>query len=224
MLPTSSRARELGANGDRGPEKLLIGFKKRTDKYGGTFENRIRFLLEIIEAVRTVIPETMPLLVRISATEWMEWDHAPSWRLEDSIKLAKLLPALGVDLLDVSSGGNSSAQKINIHQYYQIDLADKIREALRAEGQTMKIGAVGMVTTAEVAKSVVEAETRTNEASDKNGTVEIQTEHGKAKADLVLVARQLLREPGFVLRTAHQLGVNVKWPNQYERGVWPKAA
>ncbi len=164
----------------------------------------------------------MPLLVRISATEWMEWAGEPSWTLEESIKLAKLLPALGVDLLDVSSGGNTYAQKIVVHPYFQVDLAQKIREALEADGLSIKIGAVGLITNAEMAKSIVQAD-GTLAGGAANGTVEVETEVGKAKADLVLLARQFLREPEFVLRTAHELGVSVKWPNQYGRGSFPKA-
>ena len=76
----------------------------------------------MIQAVRAVIPETMPLLVRISATEWMEWTGEESWGVPQSIQLAKLLPDLGVDLLDVSSGGNNAQQKIVIHPYYQVDI------------------------------------------------------------------------------------------------------
>ena len=163
----------------------------------------------------------MPLLVRISATEWMEWAGEPSWTLDESIKLAKLLPALGVDLLDVSSGGNTHAQKIVVHPYFQVDLAQKIREALEADGQFLKIGAVGLITNAEMAKSIVQAD-GTLAGGAANGTVEVETEVGKAKAEMVLLARQFLREPEFVLRTAHELGVSVKWPNQYERGGWPK--
>ena len=190
--------------------------QKRTDKYGGSFENRTRLLVDIIQAIRAVMPETMPLLVRISATEWMEWSGQESWDVPQSVRLAKLLPALGVDLLDVSSGGNNAEQKIELHTYYQIDIAGHIRQAL-GTSSPMKIGAVGMVTTAEIARDVVE------EAEIDDGTVEMveSTTKQKTKADLVLAARQFLREPEFVLRVAHQLGVDVKWPVQYSRAQWP---
>jgi len=98
----------------------MMGQKKRTDKYGGSFENRTRLLLEVVQAVRAVIPESMPLFVRISSTEWMEWAGDESWDVPQSIRLAKLLPDLGVDLLDVSSGGNNSQQKIKISPDYQV--------------------------------------------------------------------------------------------------------
>ncbi|KAI0109662.1 hypothetical protein GGR51DRAFT_558355 [Nemania sp. FL0031] len=180
---------------------------KRTDAYGGDFEGRTRLLFETIAAVREVIPQSMPLLLRISASEWMEYTGEPSWTLEDSIRLAKLLPAAGVDLLDVSSGGNNEAQKIHIHPYYQADLAGAIREALKQEGIELLIGAVGMVSSAEMARDLVQ---------EGEGRV--------PKADVVLAARQFLREPEFVLRSAHQLGVEIKWPNQYHRAGWAKNA
>ncbi|KAK0657395.1 hypothetical protein B0T16DRAFT_425632 [Cercophora newfieldiana] len=196
-----------GAHGYLISEFLSPVSNKRTDEYGGSFENRIRLLTEVVTAVREVIPETMPLLVRVSATEWMEHTGLPFWDVGQTIQLARLLPDLGVDLLDVSSGGNHPDQQIKMHSHYQIDIAAKVREALRAEGKSLLIGAVGMVTTADLAREVVQEE-----------GVEVQLGVGlKAKADLVLVGRQFLREPEFVLRTAHELGVKVKWPVQYAR-------
>jgi len=187
----------------------------RTDKYGGSFENRARFLVETIQAVRAVIPAGMPLFVRISATEWMEHGTEPSWDLEQSIRLAKLLPDLGVDFLDVSSGGNNSEQKIEIHKYYQVSLAGQIREALRAEGKSLLIGAVGLISEAEMARGIVE-ENGVGDSLKK--TVEIEEEHGqKTQADAVLVAREFLRDPHFVLNVAKELGVAIQWPNQYHR-------
>jgi len=199
-----------------GSEREIDNPQRRTDAYGGSFENRTRFLIEVINAVRAVIPIDMPLLVRISATEWMEHTGQESWDISQSLRLAQLLPDLGVDLLDVSSGGNNNEQKIALHPYYQVDIAGRIRDALRAEGKSMLIGAVGLITTAEMAKSVVQEDgTLTGEKSE---TVEVDAGNGqKAKADLVLAARQFLREPEFVLRTAYALGVKVKWPVQYGR-------
>jgi len=103
---------------------------RRTDSYGGSFENRIRMLLEVIKAIRDNIPKGMPLCVRISATEWMDGIEGGSWDLEQSIELAKRLPELGVDLLDVSSGGNCKDQKIEMHNDFQLGIAGKIRKAL----------------------------------------------------------------------------------------------
>ncbi|KAH6689165.1 NADH:flavin oxidoreductase/NADH oxidase [Plectosphaerella plurivora] len=191
----------------------------RTDDYGGSFENRIRLLLEVIKAIRAVIPEGMPLFVRISATEWMEHSVDASateqtWDLEQSIRLAKLLPALGVDLLDVSSGGNNSAQKIELHKYYQVSLAGQIREALLKDGKQLLIGAVGMISEAEMARSIVQGA----DGAARPKTVEIDEEHGqKTQADAVLVAREFLRDPHFVLNVAKELNVPIKWPHQYER-------
>jgi len=198
---------------------------KRTDKYGGSFENRTRLLFEIIADVREVIPETMPLWVRISATEWMEHTGEPSWTIDDTIALAKLLPTAGVDLLDVSSGGNNATAKIAMHTYYQIDLAGQIRRAIKEAGLNLLIGAVGMITEAEMARSIVQEDVNGSgkPAGGSNGTVEVEQESGaKTQADVVLIGRQLLREPEFPLRVAHKLGVQVVWPNQYLRSGWPK--
>lgn len=148
--------------------------------------------------MRAVIPEEMPLWVRISATEWLEYTGESSWELEESIKLAKLLPALGVDVLDVSSGGNSAKQQITVHQTFQTDLARKIRSAVRAEGLELLIAGVGIINESDFAKAVVQ-------------------EDEDPSADLVQAARQFLREPNWVFTVAHELKVPVKWPNQYGR-------
>ncbi|KAI0815709.1 NADPH dehydrogenase [Xylaria sp. FL0064] len=194
---------------------------KRTDAYGGSFEGRTKLLFETIAAVREVIPASMPLFLRISATEWMEHTGQPSWTLEDSIKLAKLLPAAGIDLLDVSSGGNNEEQKIDIHPYYQVDLAGQIREEIKKEELNLLIGAVGMITNAEMARSIVQ-----EDKPEVTGTTtppdECEDAGQVTKADLIFAARQFLREPEFPLRSAHQLGVEVKWPIQYHRAGWRK--
>ena len=190
-----------GAHGYLITEFLSPISNKRTDEYGGSFENRTRLLFEVIAAVREVMPAEMPLFLRISATEWMS--PGEGWDIEQSIQLAALLPDVGVDLLDVSSGGNNPLQNIKVHPYYQVDLAKQIRDELRKKGgKQLLIGAVGLVTNAEMARDIVQED----------------------KADLVLVARQLLREPEFVLRCAQHLGVEVQWPIQYSRpGVkWRK--
>jgi 2,4-dienoyl-CoA reductase-like NADH-dependent reductase (Old Yellow Enzyme family) len=189
---------------------------KRTDKYGGSFENRIRLLIEVIKTVREVIPSGMPLLLRVSSTEWMENSGEPeSWDVDSTIRLAKLLPALGVDLLDVSSGGNNEKQSLTPYNDYQVDIAGRIRSALHEAGiKDLLIGAVGMITEAEAAKSIVQ-----NGKEGPRDQVEIESESGqKTKADLVLVARQFLREPEWVFRVAYRLGVEVQWPVQYLRG------
>ncbi|RYP54910.1 hypothetical protein DL768_000474 [Monosporascus sp. mg162] len=211
-----------GAHGYLMTEFLSPITNQRTDQYGGSFENRTRLLFEVIEAVRSVIPETMPLMLRISATEWMEHAGGESWDLEQSIRLAKLLPAAGVDLLDVSSGGNSPDQKIDIHPYYQVSLAGRIREELKKDNKDILIGAVGLITNAEMARSIVqEGKSNSSTGVQVHDTVEVTEESGlTTQADLVFIARQFLKEPEFVLRCAHQLGVAVKWPKQYHRAEW----
>lgn len=175
----------------------------------------MRLPLEITKAIRAAIPDGMPLFLRLSATEWMEYSGQESWTLEDSIRFAKLLPDAGVDLLDVSSAGNNSAQKIDVHPYYQIDLAGKIREAVKAEGKPLLIGAVGMITDAEMAASIVQ-EGKTKSAT--NGTVSVEDERGAiTQADLAIVARQFMREPKFVINAAKKLGVEVQYAHQYHR-------
>lgn len=91
---------------------------RRTDKYSGSFENRIRLLVEVIQAIREVVPKGMPLLVRVSTTEWIEKNTPERWDVESTIKLTKLLPGLGVDLLDVSSRGNNKAQTVALFNDY----------------------------------------------------------------------------------------------------------
>jgi len=192
---------------------------KRTDKYGGSFENRIRLLVEVIQAVRSAIGESVPLLVRVSSTEWMEDSGEPNWSVDSTAKLAKLFPGLGVDLLDVSTGGNDKRQKISVFNEYQIDIAGKIRKELYDGGiKNLLIGAVGMITEAEFAKSILEDGNASKNAN--SGRLEVTDEQGAiAKADVVLVGRQFLREPEWVLRVAHKLGVNISWPHQY---TWAK--
>lgn len=160
---------------------------QRTDEYGGSFENRIRLLLQTVESVRAVWPAELPLLVRISATDW-----APGgWDPEQSARLAALLREEEVDLIDCSSGGLVPHQKISVGPLYQVPFAEKIKKEAK-----IATGAVGLITTAQEAESVIE----------------------QGRADIVLLARELLRDPYFPLRAAHQLGdTSVKWPVQYER-------
>lgn len=210
---------------------------RRTDKYGGSFENRARLLVEIIQAIRAVIPETMPLYLRISGTEWMEETELGkkfgSWDVESSIRLAKIVAGLGVDLLDVSSGGNHPAQRLNPFDAkdYQTRIASRIREEVKKEGGKLFVGAVGLITEAEQARDIVEeggavtkltadAETE-KEAQAAVGMTEPR--NGKEpQADVILVARQFLREPEWVLRVAWKLGVDVAWPNQFRFVRFPE--
>ncbi|KAF1840657.1 NADH-dependent flavin oxidoreductase-like protein [Cucurbitaria berberidis CBS 394.84] len=226
-----------GAHGYLVHQFLSPVSNQRTDSYGGSFENRTRLLIEIIEAIRKVIPDSMPLYLRISSTEWLEETDVGkkhgSWDIESSLRLAKLLPGLGVDLLDVSSGGNYPAQQINMFDSkdYQIRIAARIRAELKKENLSLLIGAVGLITEAEQARDIVE---EGGAAILKNGDAEIAKEAQAAVtvteakagkeplADVILVARQFMREPEWVLRVAWQLGLDVAWPNQFLRVRFPK--
>jgi 2,4-dienoyl-CoA reductase-like NADH-dependent reductase (Old Yellow Enzyme family) len=159
---------------------------KRTDNYGGPFENRIRFLLGVTERVRAVWPEELPLFVRISATEWT----AGGWSDDDSVELSRILAATGVDLIDCSTGGNIPGVRIPLTPMYQVPFAEKVKKEAG-----VATGAVGLITTSAQAELIVAG----------------------GKADLVFLARELLRDPCFPLRSAHELGVDVEWPVQYER-------
>lgn len=161
---------------------------KREDEYGGSFENRIRLLLEVLDSVQANIPENLPIFVRISATDWV--DDEPSWDLEQSIKLSAIFKEKGVDLIDVSSGGLSSKQKIKGGFGYQVDFANQIKQQAG-----IATGAVGMITNAQQAETILRT----------------------GQADLILMARELLRNPYFPLKAAHELRADIKWPEQYER-------
>ena len=179
----------------------------------------------------------MPLYLRISSTEWMEdTDLAKkygSWDIESSIRLAKLLPGLGVDLLDASSGGNVPQQRLNPFDTkdYQTRIASRIRQEVKKEGLKLYLGAVGLITEAEQARDIIEeggaitvrkadAELE-KEANAAVGMTEAR-DGGEPMADVILVARQFMREPEWVFRVAWQLGVDVAWPNQFLRVRFPK--
>lgn len=135
-----------------------------------------------------------------------------SWDVESSIRFAKLLPELGVDLLDVSSGGNNEEQRIMPHTNYQVQIAGRIRRELKISGLPLLIGAVGMITDAEQARDIVQG----CDSTDNLGPTAI--------ADAILVARQFMREPEWVLRVAWWLGVEVQWPVQFGRGRFLKGS
>lgn len=207
---------------------------RRTDQYGGSFENRTRLLIDIIKAVRAAIPDSTPLFLRLSATEWLEGTDLAkkygSWDVESTIRLAKIVADLGIDLLDVSSGGNHPDQSANLFSNsktpakdYQTKIASQIRKELKGAGKTMLIGAVGLITEAEQARDLLESgnadigvEARAAAAmTDSTGSKE-------PGADLILVARQFMREPEWVLKVAWKLGVDVAWPSQFLRVRFPK--
>ncbi|ADI15251.1 NADH:flavin oxidoreductase/NADH oxidase [Truepera radiovictrix] len=161
----------------------------RTDRYGGPFENRVRLLLEVTEAVRARLPEELPLFVRLSATDWV----ADGWQVEDSVALARLLKERGVDLIDCSSGGAVPGVTIPVGPGYQVPLAARVR---REAG--VATGAVGMITEPEHAEAIVRC----------------------GEADLVLLGRELLRDPFWPHRAAAALGAAPFWPPQYERAAF----
>ena len=158
----------------------------RTDRYGGSFENRTRLLREIVDEVRAVLPPTMPLLVRISATDWVDG----GWDIEQSIELSRQLVPHGVDLVDCSSGGLVPGARIPLGPAYQVPFAERVR---RETG--MCTGAVGLITDAAQADAIVR----------------------EGRADIVLLARQMLRDPYFALHAARELGADIRWPDQYLR-------
>lgn len=159
---------------------------QRTDEYGGSFENRIRLVLDIVECVKAVWPEEYPLFVRISATDWTEG----GWTDDDSVALASILKSKGVDVVDCSTGGNVAHAKIPVGPGYQVQFAEKVKK----EAQIMT-GAVGLITDANQAEAILE----------------------QGQADLILLAREFLRDPYFPLHAAHDLGEDIAWPLQYER-------
>ncbi|ACL67182.1 NADH:flavin oxidoreductase/NADH oxidase [Anaeromyxobacter dehalogenans 2CP-1] len=159
---------------------------RRTDAYGGGFENRTRLVREVTAAVRAAWPEELPVLVRISATDWVEG----GWDAEQSVELCRALKALGVDLVDVSTGGLVPGAKIPVGPGYQTGFAERIR---REAG--VATGSVGMITSPEQADHVIRS----------------------GQADLVLLARELLRDPHFPLRASKVLGHEGPWPKQYLR-------
>jgi 2,4-dienoyl-CoA reductase-like NADH-dependent reductase (Old Yellow Enzyme family) len=159
---------------------------RRTDEYGGDFDNRIRFALEVVEAVRSAWPGRLPLFLRISATDWMP----DGWTADESVELARRVKSLGVDLIDCSSGGASPHAKIPLEPGYQVPFAERIR---REAG--ILTAAVGLITTSAQAQEILRS----------------------GKADLVLLAREFLRDPYFPRRAAQELGQKVKPPVQYGR-------
>lgn len=158
----------------------------RSDKYGGSFENRIRLLTEVVEEVKQVWPETLPLFVRISASDWTEG----GWTIEESVNLAKVLKELNTDLIDCSSGGNVPNAKIAVGPAYQVPFS----EAIKKEAEILT-GAVGIITDPKQAEEIISS----------------------GKADVVIMARELLRNPYFPLHAAKELGEDLPWPVQYER-------
>jgi 2,4-dienoyl-CoA reductase-like NADH-dependent reductase (Old Yellow Enzyme family) len=159
---------------------------RRAGEYGGSLENRMRFALEITEAVRAVWPQDLPLFVRISATDWVPG----GWDIQDSVQFAARLRDLGVDLIDCSSGGLALEQKIALTPGYQVPFSERIRREAK-----IPTAAVGLITTAKQADDILTT----------------------GQADLILLAREFLRDPYFPLHAARALGVEPTPPIQYGR-------
>ena len=164
------------AHGYLGHQFLSPLSNRRTDRYGGAFENRIRFVLETTRAVRAVWPERLPLTVRLSCTDWVEG----GWTIEESVELARRLKSEGVDLIDCSSGGGAASARIPLSPGYQVPFAERIRQEAG-----MATAAVGLITEPAQANEIIQT----------------------GRADLVLMARESLRDPNWPLRAARVLGV-----------------
>ncbi|GAC1316758.1 MAG: NADH:flavin oxidoreductase/NADH oxidase [Collimonas sp.] len=164
----------------------------RTDQYGGAFENRARLVLEVAAAVRQVWPEQLPLLVRLSATDWIDG----GWNVDETVALSRLLREAGVDLIDVSSGGNIAAAAIPVGPGYQTQFAARVRKEAG-----IACGTVGMITDPGQAEHILRTE----------------------QADLVLMARELLRDPYWPLHAADALHDVTSWAPQYMRATSRKS-
>lgn len=158
----------------------------RTDEYGGSFENRIRFLLEIVDAVNEELNENVALFVRISGTEYAE----NGWNINDSVELAKILKEHSVDLVDVSSGGNIHGAKIPVFDGYQVPFSSQVRNEAG-----VKTGAVGLITKVEQAEEILQ----------------------KGEADLIFVAREILRNPYIAVQGSFEMKEDCFFPHQYTR-------
>jgi 2,4-dienoyl-CoA reductase-like NADH-dependent reductase (Old Yellow Enzyme family) len=161
---------------------------RRTDEYGGSFTNRTRLMMRVVDAVRAVWPDRLPLFVRLSVTDWVEG----GWTADESVELAKLLRDHGVDLVDASSGGLSPLAKIPVGPGYQAPFAERI---LKETG--IATAAVGMITEPEQANALV----------------------AEGKADIVFLARAMLRDPYWAVHAAAKLGAEASWPVQYLRAA-----
>ncbi|MBT2488384.1 NADH:flavin oxidoreductase/NADH oxidase [Streptomyces sp. ISL-96] len=184
-----------GAHGYLIGEFLSPHSNRRTDEYGGSFENRTRFALEVVDAVRAVWPEELPLFFRISATDWLTEnteDERDGWTADDTVRLARELKAHGVDLLDVSTGGLAPRARIPVGPGYQVPFAERVRTETG-----LPVAAVGLITDPVQAEKIL----------------------ADGQADAVLLGRELLRNPSFARHAARELGGEVHTPQQYHRAV-----
>ncbi|GAA2225363.1 NADH:flavin oxidoreductase/NADH oxidase [Streptomyces nogalater] len=183
-----------GAHGYLIHEFLSPRTNHRRDRYGGSFDNRVRFALEVVDAVRSVWPEDLPVFFRVSATDWLDHartDTAGSWTLEDTVRLSARLVDHGVDLVDVSSGGIAAGVRKPVAPGYQVPFAAAVRH-----GSGVPAAAVGLITEPRQAERIV----------------------ATGRADAVLLGRELLRDPYWPRRAAGELGVPSGGPRPYARG------
>ncbi|MEV7171924.1 NADH:flavin oxidoreductase/NADH oxidase [Streptomyces sp. NPDC093224] len=176
-----------GAHGYLIGEFLSPHSNRRTDSYGGSVENRTRFALEVVDAVRAVWPEELPLFFRISATDWLQKD---GWTADETVRLARTLQEHGVDLLDVSTGGLAPGVTIPVEPGYQVPFAARVKAET-----TLPVAAVGLITEPRQAEKIL----------------------ADGEADAVLLGRELLRDPYFARRAAVELGGQPRTPEQYHR-------
>lgn len=182
-----------GAHGYLIGQFLSPHTNRRTDEYGGSFEGRTRFPLEVVAAVRAIWPEELPLFFRISATDWFSEnpeDEREGWTADDTVRFAKELREQGVDLLDVSTGGTAPGAKIPAAPGFQVPFAERVRKEAG-----LAVAAVGEITRAQQAESIVSS----------------------GQADAVLLGRELLRDPYWARKAAAELGGEVHAPVQYHR-------
>ncbi|MFH9616276.1 NADH:flavin oxidoreductase/NADH oxidase [Streptomyces pratensis] len=195
-LDAGFRVAEIhGAHGYLIGEFLSPHSNHRTDAYGGSFENRTRFALEVVDAVRAVWPEDLPLFFRISATDWLtenEDDPREGWTADDTVRFARALLAHGVDLLDVSTGGLAPKASIPVEPGYQVPFAERVRNETG-----LPVAAVGLITDPVQAEKIL----------------------ADGSADAVLLGRELLRDPYFARNAARALGGDVQAPEQYDYAV-----
>ncbi|KAM0271685.1 hypothetical protein ACHAQH_008971 [Verticillium albo-atrum] len=181
---------------------------KRTDKYGGSFENRTRLALEIVEETRVILPESTPLVIRFSATDWLDVNpdyEGESWTIKDSLEFAKLLADRGVDVLDISSGGNSPDQKITGGPGYQVGFAKAVKKAV---GDRALVSAVGSIKTGTQAEEII-----------SGGKGEDDT-----PLDLIAVGRMFQKNPGLVWAWADDLETTIQVANQIGWGFGGRAS
>jgi 2,4-dienoyl-CoA reductase-like NADH-dependent reductase (Old Yellow Enzyme family) len=182
-----------GAHGYLLHEFMSPASNQRTDEYGGSFENRIRLTLEVIDVVRNIIPDTMPLFLRISADDWLSEAGIEGWTVDQSVKLAEIIADKGIDLLDVSSAGLHPKQHVHSGPGYQMPFAKAIKDKV---GDKLAVSTVGTIT----------------EGKQANGYLENEG------LDMVFVGRMFQKNPGMVWKFADDLGIEGRWANQIRWG------